>query len=117
MFLMLSVGVPWPLNRSTTERVEEVSADIDSLFVNIGVNIRAVWPGAHCATSEFWETEVRFPAGMYIPTDKGLVRSDWWPEEVEEGTTEALSRRPTPIGSASDVGMKERAGHVLSRPY
>jgi hypothetical protein len=85
VFPMLSVRVPWPLDLSTTELVEEVSGLIDDVFVDIGSTIRTVWPDAYCATSEFWETEVRFPAGMYIPTDKGLVRSDWWPEEVEEG--------------------------------
>lgn len=85
VFAMFSVSVPWPLDRSTTEHVEEVSAFIDDAFVDIGNTIRTAWPDAYCATSEFWETEVRFPAGMYIPTDKGLVRSTWWPQEIEEG--------------------------------
>ncbi len=85
VFAMFSVSVPWPLDRSTTEHVEEVPALIDDAFVDIGSTIRTAWPDAYCATSEFWETEVRFPAGMYIPTDKGLVRSTWWPQEIEEG--------------------------------
>lgn len=82
---MLSVSVPWALDRSTTEHVEKMSALIDDVFVDIGNTIRAAWPDAYCATSEFWETEVRFPAGVYISTDKGLVRSNWWPQEVEQG--------------------------------
>lgn len=85
IFAMFSVRVPWPIDRSTTEHVEEKSTLIDDVFVHIADTIRAVWPHAYCATSEFWETEVRFPAGAYIPTDKGLVRSSWWPEETEEG--------------------------------
>jgi hypothetical protein len=85
VFAMFSVSIPWPLDRSTTEHVEEVSAIIDDVFVDIGNTIRTGWPDAYCATSEFWETEVRFPAGMYISTDKGLVRTTWWPEEIEEG--------------------------------
>jgi hypothetical protein len=62
-----------------------MSALIDDVFVDIGNTIRTAWLDAYCATSEFWETEVRFPAGMYKPTDEGLVRSIWWPEEIEEG--------------------------------
>lgn len=54
-------------------------------FVDIGNTIRTAWPDAYCATSELWETEVRFPAGMYIPTDEGLARSAWWPQVIEEG--------------------------------
>jgi hypothetical protein len=85
VFAMFSVSVPWPLDRSTTEHVEKVSALIDGVFVDIGNTIRMTWPAAYCATSEFWETEVRFPAGIYIPTAEGLVRSTWRPQEVEEG--------------------------------
>src|ERR1700731_679271 len=59
VFAMFSVSVPWPLDRSTTEHVEEVPALIDDAFVDIGNTIRTAWPDAYCATSEFWETEVR----------------------------------------------------------
>jgi len=84
-FPMVSVGVPWPLELSTTELVNEVSPHVDEVFKEIASHLRRAWPKARCATAEFWEKEVRFPAGMYVPTKEGLVRTDWWPEETEEG--------------------------------
>jgi hypothetical protein len=84
-FPMISVGVPWCLDRSTNEVVRETAARVDEVFKGIGATLRNEWADACCATSEFWETEVRFPAGAYIQTEKGFVRSDWWPESVEEG--------------------------------
>jgi hypothetical protein len=82
---MFSVGVPCPLELSTSELVEEVSPRVNEVFEQIALRLREAWPDAHCATSEFWEKEVRLPAGMYVPTKEGLVRTDWWPEETEEG--------------------------------
>ena len=85
VFPMLSVGVPWPLSWSTTELVEDVGPKVDEVFAGIAAAIQSVWPNAYRATSEFWESEVRFPAGAYVATDKGLVRTSWRPEVEEEG--------------------------------
>jgi Restriction endonuclease len=84
-FPMFSVGIPCTLELSSSELVEEVSSQVDDVFQQIAQRLRDVWPDARCATSEFWEQEVRFPAGMYIPTKEGLQRTDWWPDETEEG--------------------------------
>lgn len=84
-FPMFSVGVPCPLELSTSELVEEVSPSVNEVFEQIALRLREVWPNARCATSEFWEKEIRFPAGMYVPTKEGLARTNWWPEETEEG--------------------------------
>jgi hypothetical protein len=48
---------------------------IDDVFVDISKAIRTAWPVAYCGTSEFWETEVGFPTGVYIPTEERFVRS------------------------------------------
>lgn len=82
---MFSVGIPCPLELSSSELVEKVSSQVDDVFQRIAQRLRDVWPAARCATSEFWEKEVRFPAGMYVPTKEGLERTDWWPDETEEG--------------------------------
>jgi len=67
IFAMFSVRARWPIDRSTTEHVEEVWTLIDDAFVHIGGTIRAVWPLAHCATSEFWETGDSVPGkGVHI---------------------------------------------------
>jgi hypothetical protein len=85
VFLMLSVSVPWPLEKSSTEVVLETKVEVDNVFIMLAKKIQKVWPDASCSTSEFWEEEVRLPAGLYLPTAKGLVRSNWWPEEEEKG--------------------------------
>jgi len=85
VFFMVSIGVLWPLDRSTTELVQDVAPRVDEVFARTATTIRSVWPDACRATSEFWDTEVRFPAGAYIATDEGLVRTSWWPEAVEKG--------------------------------
>jgi Restriction endonuclease len=85
VFPMISVSVPWPLDRSTTELIQNVEQQVDEVFGNIGTSIQAVWLDAYCATAEFWETEVRFPAGAYLVTEEGLVRSNWWPDNEKEG--------------------------------
>lgn len=84
-FPMISVGVPWPIDRSTTELVREMVTQVDKVFAGIAATIQQVWPTARCATAEFWDTEVRFPAGVYVATDRGMVRSGWWPEKEEMG--------------------------------
>jgi len=84
-FPMFSVGVPCPLELSTSELVAEVSSQVDEVFERIAKRLGDTWPDARCVTSEFWDQEVRFPAGMYIPTKEGLQRTDWWPDETEAG--------------------------------
>ena len=85
LFPMFSVSIPWPIDVSTTELVEDFTARVDEVFKHIGETLRGEWPDAACATSEFWEDEVRFPAGAYISTPEGFVRSNWWPQLGEEG--------------------------------
>lgn len=84
-FPMVSVGVPCPLGLSTSELVDEASPLLIEVFEQVAMRLREAWPDARCATSEFWEKEVRFPAGMYVPSKEGLVRTDWWPEDIEQG--------------------------------
>ena len=81
---MLYLKPPWPIDRSTTELVQEIAADVDAAFRTIATTMQTVWPGAYCATREFWEEEVRFPAGAYAITKQGLVPLAW-PEPEEEG--------------------------------
>jgi hypothetical protein len=82
---MISLSVPWPIELSTSELVTQLSSRVEEVFEDVGAHFRAAWPQARCATAEFWEQEVRFPAGMYVPTKEGLVLTNWWPEETEEG--------------------------------
>lgn len=84
-FPMFSVSVPCPLESSTNEIVNDVARRVDEVFMALGAELRAAWPEAYRATSEFWEAEVRFPAGVYVSTDHGFVRRDWELEEDEEG--------------------------------
>jgi hypothetical protein len=85
VFPMISVSVPCSLDRSTKELMQEVNQQVEEVFRNIGTSIQLLWSDAYCATAEFWETEVRFPAGTYRVTHEGFVRSNWWPDNEKEG--------------------------------
>lgn len=84
-FPMISVSVPNSLDLTTSELVEKVNSRVDGVFEGIASTLKKTWPDARCATSEFWEKEITFPAGMYVSTSEGFVLTDWSPEEVEEG--------------------------------
>jgi len=84
-FPMVSVSTPWPLHMSTNEVVVAMQREADDVFRSIGERLRAIWPEASRATAEFWDREVRFPAGAYIQTEEGWVRDSWQPAPVEEG--------------------------------
>ena len=85
-FAMVSLETPWPLESSATELAREIASRVDTVYMGLASLIQNEWPDARCATAEFWEQEVRFPAGVFAATEHGLVRSNWWPEKTEEET-------------------------------
>jgi Restriction endonuclease len=85
VFPMISISVPCTIDKSTTEIVQAVDRQISELFEDIGASIQSIWSDACCATAEFWETEIRFPAGIYHTTEDGFTRSNWWPESEYKG--------------------------------
>ena len=64
-FAMVSLSLDGHDEASTDNLLATVTGERDGAFGELASYAERTWPGARLATSEFWESEVAFPVGMY----------------------------------------------------